>query len=310
VIVRCRRCDTYFHVDDDAAGGRGGATRVPRCTRCRAPLTGRPGRRGRALAGQARSGGARGGDEADLGPPAREPVTIALAASPRLQLDLAAVDRAFAAFLSPSSPEADLFKRLRARLFVGAKKPPRSIFVTSALPGEGKTVVAANLAASIAQSAEGRALLVDANPRSPRAAQGFGIVPARGLLDWLEARVDRGAATEADLTSFVLRLPIGDLSLLPLGPPTPQAAELLASARVRDLLRELAARDDGRTVVIDGPSLSTPEALTLAQCADGVLLVVRAHATPASEVQRARKALAGLPLLGIVLNEVEPAQVR
>jgi non-specific protein-tyrosine kinase len=73
---------------------------------------------------------------------------------------------------------------------------------------------------------------------------------------------------------------------------------------MRDLLREVGERYDDRTVIVDGPSLGAPEALALASRVDGVLLVVRANRTPRAEVERARAALAGARLLGMVLNQV------
>jgi protein-tyrosine kinase len=300
VIVRCRRCDTYFHVDDAALGAAGdGPPKALRCAKCGEPVAVRR-RRRRAAAAAATAGAAlsaaRDGNGNGRTKAAQVGVLVAPAPGPGVRLDPTEIDPALAAVLAPSSPEADLFKRLRARLLL-AGAAPRTVLVTSALPGEGKTVVAVNLAASIASAIDRHALLIDANPRGPRAAKGFGLAPARGLLDWL-------AAPAADLASYILRLPVGNLSLLPLGEPVPHAPELLASGRMRDLLREVGERYDDRTVIVDGPSLGAPEALALASRVDGVLLVVRANRTPRAEVERARAALAGARLLGMVLNQV------
>lgn len=201
------------------------------------------------------------------------------------------------AHLMPEGEVAEAFRMLRTNLqFMGLDQPLKSILVTSALPGEGKSTVAANLAVSLAQAGQ-NCCLVDADLRRPRVDQIFGVENWRGLT----TAVVNQQEIEADLQPSQVE----GLMLLTSGPCPPNPADLLGSARVERLLRELEERFD--TVVIDSPpAIVVTDAMVLAPRVGGVLLVVRAGMAARQQVERAQSALAAVKanLLGVVLDGV------
>ena len=126
------------------------------------------------------------------------------------------IDRNLIVHLQPNSFEAEQFKILRTNLlFPSSGKSPRSIMVTSAVPGEGKSFVAANLAVSIAQSIQEHVLLIDCDIRRSCAHTRFGFGDTPGLSDYLINRVP--------ISSLILKTPVNKLSILPGGKPPPQS---------------------------------------------------------------------------------------
>jgi len=198
----------------------------------------------------------------------------------------------------PTSPVAEAFRSLRtAVLFSAPAAPPKLILVTSAGAGEGKTVSALNLAASLAEAGS-RVLLVDVDLRKPSCHRALGIENDRGLSSYLAGQVERAAITR--------ELATPRLFFIPAGPPPPNPAELVGSARMREALA--AARAEYDFVIVDSPPvIPVTDAVVLARAADGVLLVVKGHDTPRELVRRARDQLAqtGARLLGAVVNNVD-----
>lgn len=175
------------------------------------------------------------------------------------------------------------------------------ILVTSALPGEGKTFVAMNLAMSIALEVDHSVLLVDADVLRPSVFERYGLPPERGLLDLL---VD----PKLEVADVMLRTNVPKLSLLSAGTPNPHAAELLASDTMDKLLDELASRYSDRIIVFDAPPLlPTAESRVLASRAGQVLMVVGAESTPQSAVERAFAAIESCPNVMSVLNRARVA---
>jgi capsular exopolysaccharide synthesis family protein len=164
--------------------------------------------------------------------------------------------------------------------------------ITSAEPGEGKSLTAANLALALSTSYRKRVLLVDADLRQPSLQALFGADDAPGLSDCLLA----GEHTRVE----PLRLS-GMLSLLPAGYPEPNPLATLTSSRMKDLLSEQAQHFDW--VIVDAPPLAVfPDANLLASLANGVVLVVGAGQTPLAAVESAVKMLGRERIVGIVLN--------
>ena len=127
---------------------------------------------------------------------------------------------------------AEQFKVLCSQvLFPLERKPPRKIMVTSAIPGEGKTMVAVNLAASIALGRHQHVLLIECDLRKPSLAKFFGLNDSRGLVDLL--------MKQDKLQNLLVEPSVENLSLLPAGRRTGQAFELLSSPRMKDLLEEV-----------------------------------------------------------------------
>ena len=191
--------------------------------------------------------------------------------------------------------EAEAYRVLRTNLRFGERERPlRTVLVTSAAPGEGKTTTAAELAVALAQAGL-RTVLVDADLRLPTIHRVFQVPNDRGLTNSLLDDAS-GAATYLQDTA------VPNLRVLPSGPPPPNPAELLGSARVSARLQEL--RELAEYVVLDSAPLSVSDPLALAPQVDGVLLVVSARESRAAMVRRARLALesVGAHLAGVVLN--------
>jgi capsular exopolysaccharide synthesis family protein len=181
--------------------------------------------------------------------------------------------------------------------FLGLDTAVKTVLVTSPAASEGKTVTAANLAIVLAQSGD-RVLLVGADLRRPRMHELFGAPRAPGLTTVL---VGDMAPEEAVYAIDEVR----GLHLLPSGPPPPNPAELLESARCQETFSALAARYD--IVVIDSPPLlPVTDAQVLARRADAVLLVVAYRETSRRGLGRAIELLGQVdaPVVGTVLNVV------
>ncbi len=132
-----------------------------------------------------------------------------------------------------ASLSAEQFRTLRARLHqIRSNRPLRTLLVASAIPAEGKTFVASNLAQALAQQSDQRTLLIDTDLRRPRQHLLLGAPASPGLSDFL-----RGTA---NLFSVIQRGPIGNLFLIPAGSPSADAGELVANARLKSLLDRLA----------------------------------------------------------------------
>jgi capsular exopolysaccharide synthesis family protein len=203
-----------------------------------------------------------------------------------------------ALLLYPRSAAAEGYRSLRTNLeFASVDSPIETLLVTSAMPGEGKTVTAANLAIVFAQAGR-RVLLVDADLRKPGVHTPFNIVNGRGLTTML-----RGV--ETDVASLAHQTEEDNLRVLTAGPLPPNPAELLGSQRMRAVMDLLKA--DADLVIFDSPPLeAVTDSAILSSLVDGTLLVVDTARSRRRAVRLAREALerAGAKVLGAVLNRV------
>lgn len=199
-----------------------------------------------------------------------------------------------AGVLPQLGPEAEAFRELRTNLkFLRPDDPIRTVLVTSPGPGDGKSAIAANLAAVLAQAGI-RTLLIDADLRKPTIHESFSLPNDRGLTEFL-----RGAVASAD-TAFAA---MPNLHVLPAGPLPPNPSELVASRRMRDVLQAMAQRFD--MIVIDSPPVvPVTDAALLATITDVTLLVVRCGLTSRGGLGRALRALANVHVQpgGLVIN--------
>ena len=171
------------------------------------------------------------------------------------------------------------------------------IMVTSAMPGEGKTLSAINLAISMAMELDYTVLLVDADVSRPSVFRQLGLPPERGLMDVLAGEV-------TDLSDVLLRTNIEKLSILPAGMPHQRATELLASENMNRLLKQIASRYSDRIVVFDSPPLLvTTESRVLATHMGQVVLVVESERTTHSSVKQALATIESCPIKLMMLNK-------
>src|SRR5882672_4240828 len=201
----------------------------------------------------------------------------------------------------PKSQMSEAFRALRTSLLLSqADHPPQVIMVTSALPREGKTTAAANLAVTLAQLGD-RTLLIDADLRKP----GIGRLLSLGSGKYAGLSSFLAGVSSLDLVT-IQHPAIPNLSAIPTGPLPPNPADLLSSHKLDDAIAEL--RTKFKFIVIDSPPImAATDAVILSVKADGVLLVVRSGETPKEAFTRTRDLLASVKahLLGVVLNAVD-----
>ena len=208
-----------------------------------------------------------------------------------------------ATLVYPRSSAAEAYRTLRANIeFAAIDQPIRTLLITSALPSEGKTVTAANLAMACAQNDQ-RVLLVDADLRRPGVHEIFGVPNEHGLTSLIRS----GSAA---LESIVSHTESDHLDLLTTGPIPPNPAELLGSQRMRSVLGDLEAAYD--LVVLDtAPLRIVADAAVLSTFVGGVILVVDASKSRRGSLREAHDTLrrAQATILGAVINGVK-APVR
>lgn len=210
----------------------------------------------------------------------------------------AVISRQLIAFSQPGSLAAEQFRKLRAQLlkFKHADSP-KTIMVTSAMNGEGKTFVAANLAAGIANDLQTRALLVDSDLRNPSLSQWFDFPVSAGLSDYL---LGKGVPQ-----NYIFKTGLEKLSLLPAGTLQENPTELIGPKKMETLIRELKSLGSNRYIIFDStPILATTEPETLGRLVDGIILVVRAGVTPREAIQQAFRSLEKEKIIGLVLNDL------
>ena len=197
------------------------------------------------------------------------------------------------------SPLAEAFRMVRTNLSYAlpAQDGARRYLVTSAGPTEGKSTVTANLAAVMGQAGQ-QVILVDADLRRPTLYKAFGVTSKPGLTSYLAGMV-------ASVEDVLYDTEVEGVRLLPCGPLPPNAAELLNSGRMEQLLVELDERCD--VVLLDSPPLlAVADAAILACMVSGVILVLEAGVTKIEGAAAALDVLnkAGAKVLGAVLNNV------
>jgi receptor protein-tyrosine kinase len=245
-------------------------------------------------------------------PPAREvtPPPVHEAAAParrsrEVKLDLEGL--AISGYLVPGQNRTALAEQMRIvkrPLLANARgesaepvQRANLIQVVSALPGEGKTFVAMNLAMSIAMEVDHSVLLVDADVLRPTVLNRLGLDAAPGLMDVL-------SDPTVELADVMLRTNVPKLTLLPAGTASLRSTELLASTAMEKLLDELASKYSDRIIVFDAPPLiPTTESRVLASRVGQVVMVVEADATTRAQAAQAYAAVEHCPVVLSVLNK-------
>ncbi len=220
----------------------------------------------------------------------------------RLPVPKGAAESPAAAGRDYQTPAAEAYRTLRTNLnYLTPPRPPRVIVITSALPGDGKTTTAVNLAVTLAHQGQ-RVILIDAETRRGTVHDMFGIPPAPGFFDLMY-----GQASPGECIRRVEMEGGGTLDVLPLGSaPSVNPADLLVAGRLQPLFERLRPQYD--YIIIDTPPLNlfTDGALIGAH-ADALLLVARADKTDRDELRYAVQQLRNVQvtLAGTILNDVE-----
>src|SRR5687768_6367582 len=198
------------------------------------------------------------------------------------------------------SPLAEAYRHLRTSVLLStAGRAPKSLLVTSSLPGEGKTTTAVNTAISLAQTGAS-VVIIDADMRRPRLRSIFSLSDREGLSSILSSDL-----SEASILELVKKDEVTGLHLLTSGPIPPNPAELLGSDQMRRLMTALQAHYTH--VIVDSPPISSfTDGVLFSTMVDGVLLVVHGGKSSRHIVRRSKQLLTdvGAKIFGVVLNNV------
>ena len=199
--------------------------------------------------------------------------------------------------LQPDSYVAEQYRSLRGRIdSLASQRPLKTIAVTSANSGEGKSTCSVNLASVMAMSVGRSVLLIDCDLRRPKIHWTLGLQPQVGLAEVL--------LNQATVDDAVAKLDGVNLDVLAVRSIPSNPSELLSSPEMRALVEEVAGRYD--RIILDTPAcLGLPDAKSISEICDGLIMVVRASVTPQEEVQAALDILDRRRVVGMVLNGSE-----
>ncbi len=213
-------------------------------------------------------------------------------------LVIPSLDSHLVALTDPNSLGAEKFRALVTRFdHLRSQRQLKSFQVTSSVVNEGKTLVAGNVAVTLAKYSSSKTLLVEGDLHRPAMANLFGLEELRGLSHWW-------SGGDSDLGKFVYRLKGMPLWFLPAGKPCDLPSDLLRSTRFVKAFAQLAGQFDW-TVVDSTPMLPIVDVNLWAKLLDGTLLVVREGLTPVKALKIGLKALDHPKLIGVVINEAE-----
>ncbi len=209
-------------------------------------------------------------------------------------------------YVTPDSSQsltAEEFRLVKRQLLAnaaargpGAMRNANLILVGSAMPNEGKTYVAINLALSIAAERDLTVMLVDADVAKPEVVNRLGLENGPGLIDVVADR-------SIDLGDCLIRTQIPNLTVLPAGRPHALSTELFASERMDDLIQEVARRYTDRIVIFDSPpALVSSAASVLATHVGQAVFVVAAESTREADLREGLALMSGCPNMQLLLN--------
>lgn len=206
----------------------------------------------------------------------------------------------------PKSPISEMFRTLRTNIqFMNTNKNLKTLLITSTITGEGKSLIAANLAATFAQ-ANKRVVLIDCDMRKGRQHNIFSTSPRPGLSNYLSGIDPEGGMSDQDLAKYIRETQVPNLYLLPSGNIPPNPSELIASEKMINLLKELSELCD--IVILDGtPSLIVTDSVVLSRFVDSTILVAAQNETKIDELNKVKKDIdnVGGKIAGVVINMME-----
>lgn len=213
--------------------------------------------------------------------------------------------------LAETGAAIEQFRALRSSIYqIRDQVPLTTIVISSGMPGEGKTFIAANLAISLARNNDKPVLLIDGDLRRPVLHQLFGISETPGLMQYLAGEAEAIEILQRDQGNAISdprgAHAISNIGFIPAGHGLDYSPELVGNRRIEELIACLSPHFSW--IIIDSPPvLPVTDAVDLARAADGVLLVARQAATRFDVAQRAQAAFSGSRVLGFVLNAVKSA---
>jgi capsular exopolysaccharide synthesis family protein len=193
---------------------------------------------------------------------------------------------------------SESFHLLCSKIFEPAnkKKIPRSIMITSVVPGEGRSYVAANIGISLAQNINHSLMFIDCDLGRSSLANVIGVSAEAGVSDYL--------LYKEELSALIQQTPVEKVCILPAGTPPDNSSELLGSVRIHDLVEELAASYPDRYFIFDTPPMeAVPESYVLSQAVDGVVLVVSPKRSDQVRLQQVISDIGAHKILGIISRD-------
>ena len=192
------------------------------------------------------------------------------------------------------SPAVEAFHLLGVRLRrLRAERPLKKVLITSTIPQEGKSLVASNLACTLALRTQQKIVLLEGDLRRPTQSKIFGIGDHPGICEWLKG--------ERSLRESIYRLDGAGIWMLPAGSEASNSLELLQSGKLTAMMNQLAAWFDW--VIIDSPPvLPLADTSVWTNLVDGILLVTRQGTTEKRQLQRGLEALDSQKMIGAIMN--------
>jgi non-specific protein-tyrosine kinase len=213
-----------------------------------------------------------------------------------IQLNLHKLKKNRCVAMFPNKPETEAYKVLRIQMLQRTReKELNTVMITSALPGEGKTLTSINMALSLAKEFNQTVLLVDCDLKHQNVHKYLGFSSDTGLIDYLK--------NGHMLKELFIWPGVDKFTLISGGKTVNDSSEYLGSPKMRELVNELKTRYDDRYVVFDAPPvLAGADAITLAPLVDSILMVVEAGRTSINDVKKALELIPQEKFLGFVLN--------
>lgn len=209
-------------------------------------------------------------------------------------------------YKNPKSPITEMFKTLRTNIqFMNSKKDLKTILITSTVPGEGKSWVAANLAITFAQ-ADKKVLLIDADMRKGRLADLFQLPSKPGLSNLLSGINEKGHSEEIDISKIIKETEVDNLFLIPIGNIPPNPAELLGTEQIEKILKKFKQIFD--IIILDGtPCELVTDSIILSRIVDTTIIVASQKLTKKESLEKVKRSIenVGGKIAGVILNRVQ-----